>query len=93
MDDPTTPVRRESAAWLFYVRAAFVAALVANGAGIVFLPVDLWQRAFLGMGMLFLVGATITMAKTVRDEHEARSLLHRITEARASKLLREYEPA
>lgn len=54
---------------------------------------DPWQRAFLGMGALLLVGATITMAKTLRDEHEARHLLHRITEAKAHKLLREYEPA
>jgi hypothetical protein len=47
----------------------------------------------LGIGELFLVGCTITMAKALRDEHEAKTLLSRITEARTSKLLRDYEAA
>ena len=92
MDEHAT-IRRESAAWLFFVRVAFVLALAANAAGVLFLPVDAWQRAFLGMGELFLVGTTINLAKTLRDEHEARQLLSRITEAKAHKLLREYEAA
>lgn len=86
-------VRRDSAAWLFFVRVSFVVALVANSLGVAYLPVDPWVRAYLGIGLLFLVGATITMAKTLRDEHEAKMLLNRITEARTSKLLRDYEPA
>lgn len=91
--DETTTIRRESAAWLFFVRVAFVLALAANAAGVYYLPVDAWQRAFLGMGELFLVGTTINLAKTLRDEHEARHLLNRITEAKTHKLLREFDPA
>lgn len=93
MDDTTPAVSRESAAWLFFVRAAFAVALTANAIGIACLPVDVWQRGYLAIGALFLVGATITMSKALRDEHEARRLLHRITEAKAAKILREYEPA
>jgi hypothetical protein len=86
-------VRRDSAAWLFFVRVSFVVALVANSLGVAYLPVDPWVRAYLGIGELFLVGSTITMAKALRDEHEAKTLLSRITEARTSKLLREFEPS
>ena len=86
-------VRRESAAWLFFVRVSFAVALVANGLGVAYLPVDPWMRAYLGIAGLFLVGSTISMAKALRDEHEARLLLNRIAEARTTKLLREYEPA
>jgi hypothetical protein len=91
MDDTTAPVHRDSPAWLFFVRIAFVVALAGNALGIVFLQVDPWRRAFLGMGTLFLVTSTITMSKTLRDDFEARRLLNRITEARTTKLLREFE--
>jgi hypothetical protein len=91
--DEINAVRRDSAAWLFFVRVSFVVALVANGLGVAYLPVDPWMRAYLGIGELFLVGSTITMSKALRDEHEAKTLLNRITEARTTKLLRDYEPA
>ena len=92
MDEIQT-VHRDSPAWLFFVRLCFVVALVANSLGIVYLPVDPWMRAYLAIGELFLVGSTITMSKALRDEHEAKKLLNRITEAKTNKLLREYEPA
>ena len=93
MDDTTTPapIHRDSPAWLFFVRVSFVAALAANALGIAFLAVDPWRRAFLAMGALFLVTSTITMSKTLRDDFEARRLLNRISEARTTKLLREFE--
>ena len=34
------------------------------------------------MGTLFLTGATMTLAKTIRDQHEARTLIHRLADAR-----------
>ncbi|MEM8752509.1 MAG: YiaA/YiaB family inner membrane protein, partial [Pseudomonadota bacterium] len=50
-------------------------------------------KGFLTMGTLFLTGSTFTLAKTIRDEHEAQLLHNRIDEARTEKLLREVEPA
>jgi hypothetical protein len=60
-----------SPAWVFQTWASFVAAVATTGAGIAYLPVDRWIQAFLGMGLLFSVGATFNLAKTVRDIHEA----------------------
>lgn len=89
-DHPT--IQRDSAGWQFFVRACFVLSLLATGTGLFFLPVDLWVKGYMAMGMLFTVGSTITLSKTVRDEHEARKLLNRIAEAKATKLLKEYDP-
>lgn len=44
-------------------------------------------KGYLAMGMVFAVGAAFTLAKTLRDEHEARRMADRLDEARAEKLL------
>jgi hypothetical protein len=61
-----------SPAWVFQTWVSFVAALGTTAVGIAYLPVDRWIQAFLGMGLLFSVGATFNLAKTLRDLHEAR---------------------
>jgi hypothetical protein len=61
-----------SPAWIFQTWASFVAAIGTTAVGIAYLPVDRWMQAFLGMGLLFSVGSTFNLAKTVRDLHEAR---------------------
>jgi hypothetical protein len=43
------------------------------------------------MGLLFSVGSALTLAKTLRDNHEARRLINRLTEAKAEKIIREFE--
>ena len=84
---PTNTIQRDSGSWIFFVKLS----LAALGAGIVLLPVDLWVRGYLGMGALFAVGSTITLAKTLRDDHEAQRLINRLSEARAEKMLKEVE--
>ena len=59
--------------------------------GIVWLPVDDWTRGFLAMGLLFTVSACFTLAKTVRDSHEASKLINRLSGAKAERLLQEFE--
>jgi hypothetical protein len=60
--------------------------------GIWFLPVDPWVKAFMGMGLLFSVGSSISLAKTLRDVHESRRVVARIDEARFQKLITEHDP-
>jgi hypothetical protein len=60
-------------------------------ARIAYLPVDAWIRAFFGMGLLFSIGSALTLAKTLRDNHEARRLLNRLSEAKTEKIIREFE--
>ncbi len=76
--------------WISFVYAQFAIALGMAGFSIVFLPnVDLQTKMFLSMSIIFSVGATFTLAKTIRDEHENKKLSSRIEDARAEKLLME----
>ncbi|MGB1465253.1 MAG: YiaA/YiaB family inner membrane protein [Alcanivorax nanhaiticus] len=88
MDEST--IQRHSSGWLFYVKASFAISLGLMIIGIVWLPTDLWIKGYLVMGSLFVVGSTITLAKTLRDDHEARRLINRISDAKTERLLKEY---
>lgn len=81
-----------SAAWYAQTWISFFAAVGATGSGILFLPVDTWVKAFMGMGLLFTVGSTFSLAKTVRDQHESESLRKRIDEARVNRIIAEHDP-
>ena len=93
MEDTSILAQRDSAAWLFFVRAAFGISLAATITGVMYLPVDFWVKGYMAMGLFFTIGSTITLTKTLRDDHEAKRLLNRIAEAKTSKLLKEYDPA
>ncbi|MCU0700829.1 MAG: hypothetical protein MUC96_30345 [Myxococcaceae bacterium] len=81
-----------SSAWVAQTWISFVLATGVTAMGIWFLPVDVWVKAFMGMGLLFSVGSTFSLAKTVRDQHEATSLKQRIDDARVSRLIAEHDP-
>ncbi len=76
-------------AWVFFTYVSFAGALGMLVLGIALLPLDLWMRAFLFMGVLMLVQACVIMTKTQRDMHESARLVNRIEDARTEKLLME----
>lgn len=78
----------------FFAQAAisFGVALVAVTAGIVFLPVNGWVRAFLALGLLYTVTSAFTLAKCVRDRQDDTALTSRVDQARLEKLLAEHDP-
>jgi hypothetical protein len=80
-----------SNAWVVQTWVSWVLAVGVTAMGVWFMPVDGWMKAFLGMGMLFSVGSTFSLAKTVRDVHEQQSIVSRIDEARMTKLLAEVD--
>lgn len=79
-----------SSGWVFFVKASFAIALLATGAGILFAPTDILVKGYMAICSLFLVSTTITLSKTLRDEHEGARIHNRISEARAQQLLKEY---
>jgi hypothetical protein len=91
---PHTPAVQQahSGAWVIQAWLSWVFAVGVTAMGIWFLPVDGWMKAFLGMGLLFTVGSTFSLAKTVRDVHEQQRIVSRIEEARMTKLLAEVDP-
>ncbi|GAB2833025.1 YiaA/YiaB family inner membrane protein [Lentzea nigeriaca] len=78
----------------FYMQAvlSFGLSLTAVGIGVVFLPVDGWVRAFLGIAMLYTVTSAFTLAKVIRDRQEDTYITSRVDRARLDKLLSEHDP-
>lgn len=78
----------------FYAQAAisFGIALVAMVFAILYLPVDPWIRAFLGLGVMYLTTSTFTLAKCVRDAQENLTVISRIDQARVDRILAEHDP-
>jgi len=81
-----------SPAWVFQSWVSFAVSTLATALGIYCLPDDGWVKGFLTMGLLFTVGSSLSLAKTVRDLHDAHRLTARIDEARVSKLIAEHDP-
>ena len=75
--------------WITFTYASFGMACGMAGLGVWALPADLWVKGYLLMASVFLCGSTFTLAKTTRDEHEARRFANRLDEAKTEKLLME----
>jgi hypothetical protein len=88
----SNPLSKTTAAFLVQSIVAFAVSFVATVVGILFLPLDPWQRLFLAISALFLVSSTFGLAKVVRDQQEAATVRVRIDEARVEKLLAEHNP-
>ena len=84
--------QKDTTAWIIQVWLSFTLSLSATSIGIFYLPVDGWVKGYMGMGLLFSIGSTFTLAKTTRDNHEAAKLTARIDEARVEKILTEHHP-
>jgi hypothetical protein len=80
-----------TSAWDFFVKVAFVIAIGSTLLGIYLLPGELVVKGYFLISSLFLVFATITMSKTVRDKHESDRLHNKITDARTSKIIRDMD--
>lgn len=81
-----------SPAWVFQTWIAFSSAILTTTLGILFLPVDYWTKGFMGMGLLFTVGSTLSLAKTLRDVHESQKIASRLDEVKLQKILVEHDP-
>lgn len=83
---------RTTAAFFVQAAVAFAISFLTALAGIYFLPLDAWQRLFLGITFLFLVSSAFTLAKVIRDQQEAATVRVRLDEARIERLLADYDP-
>jgi len=88
----TEVVPAHSGAWVVQTWLSFALAFGATLIGVWCLPVDYWVKAFMAMGIVFLVGSTFSLSKTLRDAHEAQRLISRVDDARVSKLIAEHDP-
>jgi hypothetical protein len=63
--------RTDTPLWGLVVWAGFALAMALTGWGVVRMEVNPTYKAFLGVCWLFLISGVFTLAKTLRDEHEA----------------------
>jgi hypothetical protein len=61
--------------------------------GVFYLPIDLWMKGYLTMGIIMMIQCCVTLTKTVRDMHESGKLVNRIEDAKAERLLMEVSKA
>ena len=81
----------DSPAWSLYCCVSFAVAALMMGVGISLMPGETWVRAYFAMSALLLTGSSFTLAKMLRDRHEAQRLHQRIEEAKTEQLLKSYE--
>ena len=84
-------IQEHSAAWIAQTWMSFAISISATFIGIIYLPVNPWTKGFMGMGLMFSVGSTVSLTKTQRDIHEAKKLTFKIEEARVEKILTEHD--
>ena len=86
-------VQPHSSGWVAFTYASFAGSAFMVAVGVFFLPLDLWIKGYLAMGIIMLVQSCVTMTKTVRDMHESGKLVNRIEDAKAERLLMEVSKA
>lgn len=79
--------QKHSQAWVSFSYVSFAAAAVMLFVGLYMMPIDLWGKGYLAMGILMLVQTTVNVTKTVRDNSEAEKLIRKVEDARTEKLL------
>ena len=87
-----TPQMPHTPAWKTFTYVSFAIAAGMLATGIFFMPADIWIKGYMAMAAVFTIGATFTLAKTLRDEHEANRLINKIEDAATERVLREAVP-
>jgi hypothetical protein len=88
----STPLRpRTTAAFFVQSVISFAVSLSVTIIGISYLHETRWVRAFLALGLLYVVTSSFTLAKCIRDRQEEGALVSRVDQARLDKLLAEQD--
>lgn len=80
-------MNNHSSAWVTFTYANVIISLGLTFGGLFLLPIDLWIKGYMLMGVTMLVSSTITATKTVRDVQESRKLVNKIEDAKTEQLL------
>ena len=86
-------VQPHSNAWVTFTYVSFSASAFMVAIGVYYLPIDLWMKGYLSMGVVMLIQSCVTLTKTVRDMHESSRLVNRIEDAKAERILMDFNKA
>jgi len=76
---------RDVPMWRLVVWGSFFTAMGLTGWGLVRMEINDAYKAFLGVSWLFLISSAFTLAKTLRDRHEADLIDARLQGRRAAR--------
>ena len=86
-------VQPHSNAWVTFTYVSFAASAFMVSVGVFYLPIDLWMKGYLTMGIIMMIQCCVTLTKTVRDMHESGKMVNRIEDAKTERLLMEVSKA
>lgn len=93
MNSSTAAVQpKNSTAFFIQSAISFGVSSISVALGIAYLPVGAWVRAFLAVGLLYVITSSFTLAKCIRDKQEGDEVVNRVDKARLDKLLAEHDP-
>jgi len=88
----STPLRpRTTAAFFAQSVISFAVSLAVTITGVAYLHESRWIRAFLALGLLYVVTSSFTLAKCIRDRQEEAAIVSRVDQAKLDKLLAEQD--
>lgn len=79
--------QKHSSSWVSFSYLSVGVAAVMLTIGIYMMPLDLWGKGYLAMGILMLVQTVVNVTKTLRDNQEAEKLIRKVEDAKTEKLL------
>ena len=82
--------RTDTEAWITMTYAMAFAMVCALAYGIFFVSPDWKERLMLGMGLAWVIESALVLAKTIRDQQEARDDATRFADEEAGRLTRAY---
>ncbi len=83
----TAASQGDSNAWVVQTWISCVMSIGITTTGVIYLPVDVWVKSFMGVGLAFSVTSSFSLAKTQRDLHESKRITAKIEEAKVEQLL------
>ncbi|WP_327633604.1 YiaA/YiaB family inner membrane protein [Kribbella sp. NBC_00482] len=83
---------QQTAAFYAQAVASFGISISAMVLALAYLPAQPWVRAFLALGLLYVVTSTVVLCKVVRDRQELSAVTNRVDQARLDKLLTDHDP-
>ncbi|WP_410788097.1 YiaA/YiaB family inner membrane protein [Kribbella sp. C-35] len=83
---------QQTAAFYAQAVASFGISVSAMVLALAYLPAEPWVRAFLALGLLYVVTSTVVLCKVVRDRQEISAVTTRVDQARLDKLLTNHDP-
>ena len=80
-------VTQHSTAWVSFTYLNMIVSLGLTATGLLFLPIDLWMKGYLLMGVTMTISSTTILSKTLRDAQESAKLHNKIEDAKTEQLL------